>query len=137
MIAPMIRIAMMIHVTTTDSAMPIPPKTGIVKTVSHSSSAINFEARSPKKPSPFYIVKYTDYEENAQYRGISDVPPSESVCSLPLLYSDCKPLNIKILEINSPNFQKNPQTKNDLWIILRFIMTIPLLPLFWHLYGIS
>ena len=30
----------MIHVTTTDSAMPIPPKTGIVKTVSHSSSPL-------------------------------------------------------------------------------------------------
>ena len=43
----------MIHVTTTASDTGIPPKIGIVKTVSHWSSSIRFCAKSFKKPSPY------------------------------------------------------------------------------------
>ena len=39
--------AIMIHVTTIDSEIGIPPKIGMVKRVSQFSSSVNFSARSP------------------------------------------------------------------------------------------
>lgn len=45
--------AMITHVTTTDSATPIPPNIGIVNTVSQFSSSSNFSVKLPVSLPPF------------------------------------------------------------------------------------
>ena len=49
----MVRIAMMSQVTTTDSDMGRPPKTGMVNAVLQFNSSSRFSARSPVVLTPF------------------------------------------------------------------------------------